>query len=149
MLKNRKVSIFIFIGLTIVITVFLLSQQIVHQCEDLLRARPSIDVFPNSEILRTSLDRLSEDYSLLPALLGATNHSRLLSEYITNADYKEVVSFYKQRGSCHVGEDGTRVGCHGDTQPFGNYFISIDPVTSAPRTRFLIQLDWSICGTKF
>jgi hypothetical protein len=149
MFKNRKLLAFTVIGLTIAIIIFVLSQQIIHQCEALLRATPNIDVFPNSEILRTTTDRTNEDYSLLPALLGATNHSRVLTEYITDANYKDVILFYQQKGTCNVGNEDASTGCYGDTQPFGRYSIGIDPVSSTPRTRFFIQLDWSLCGTEF
>src|SRR4051812_20722072 len=62
MLKNRKLFVFTIISLSIGIIIFGLSQQIVNQCEEVLKARPTIDVFPNSEILGTTTDRPREDY---------------------------------------------------------------------------------------
>ncbi len=137
------------ISITIALIVFIVSQQVVYQCESLLNVQPTIDVFPNSEILGITTDRTGEDYLILPALLGATHHSRVTKEYVTDADYKEVISFYQQKGACDVRNVSMSSGCNGDLQPFGRYSIGIDPISASPQIRYFIQLDWSICGTEF
>ncbi len=116
MFKNKKLLVFIVINLTLEIVVFVLSQPVLDQCEMLLKTQPAIDVFPNSEILETTLSRTGEDYALVPTLLGAAHYSRVVTEYITDADFTNVISFYQQTGKCNDVKEGAV--CYGDLQPF-------------------------------
>jgi len=147
MLKYRKLLMLVVPALVIGTAVIVLFQQGRIKCDYLLATQPYIDVFPGSEILYTTPTRTGEDYSILASMVGATEHGRVVTVYVTEADFKDIVSFFRQQGECYDVEESINTACHGTAEPFGSYYISIDPLSS-PKTRFTIQLDWSLCGSE-
>lgn len=139
--------------LTLIIFLFVLGliifvsyRQFVNHCEYLMATVPEIEVVPGSEALgEPSITRTGEEYSLLPTLLGAADYGKLTAGYVTDTNFEDVISFYEQLGECHKAQDSKRVICYGPTQPFGSFYIGIDPPSTSSKTRFFIELRWSFC----
>lgn len=68
-------------------------------------------------------------------------------DYISMDSSEKITAFYREIGTCGLGDNPKHEICHGDAIPMGEYFvyIDLDSYVTKGRTSYTIEVRWHGC----